>query len=199
MDKSSYRVLEKYPQIDYAIVDRGEHLQMDRFVVAYAVDDKDKNDINWCAGHYFDKLLDAADYVQSLIKEHNVNLECAAYKLEVVNDKDLYFTLEKTDDKHIDYSIYNEEYRYIDSGQIYFPSQEFDDAIKAIVSVHPGVIPLGDPESVDFNELTQKINEHKNDIEEMPVIDDYDAADNYYDDYDSSADGWDLGDGDLEP
>ncbi len=36
-------------------------------------------------------------------------------------------------------------------------------------------------------------------VVEEPTINDYDAADNYYDDYDSSADGWDLGDGDLEP
>ncbi len=175
MDKSSYRVLEKYPQIDYALVDRGEHLQMDRFVVAYAIDDKDKNDINWCAGHYFDKLLDAADYVQTLIKEHNVDLECAAYKLEVINDKELYFSLEKTDDKHIDYSIYDEGYRYIDSGQIFFPSQDFDDAVRAIVSVHPGVIPLDDPESVDYSELIQKVNEHKNNLQEVEVEDDIDV------------------------
>ena len=36
-------------------------------------------------------------------------------------------------------------------------------------------------------------------VVEEPTINDYDATDNYYDDYDSSADGWDLGDDTLDP
>ena len=72
-NKQGYTVLERYPVIDYAIVDRGEKAYQ-RYVATWMLNEDDPDHIYWSQGHYFETLLEATKYVSDLLTGSGVNL-----------------------------------------------------------------------------------------------------------------------------
>lgn len=61
-------ILEEYPHIDYAVLFRPHAVS--RFVAAWMpVIDRDKLEISWSQGHYFDDLRDCMKYIEGLLTE----------------------------------------------------------------------------------------------------------------------------------
>lgn len=64
-------VLEKYPEINYAVVMRNTPVSH-KFVAAYGIHDNDPDDIYWDQGHYFESLVDCIHYIDQKLYENGM-------------------------------------------------------------------------------------------------------------------------------
>ena len=65
-NKQGYTVLERYPVINYAIVDRGEK-SYQRYVATWMLNEDDPDHIYWSQGHYFETLYEANKYISDML------------------------------------------------------------------------------------------------------------------------------------
>ncbi len=61
MNKKNITIIKEYPEKDYTIINRGT-----KFLPYVACWVFNKNTYSWGNGHYFEKLEDAIQYVESL-------------------------------------------------------------------------------------------------------------------------------------
>lgn len=66
-DRHGYTVLERYPVIDYALIDRGETCRCCRFVAVWCLNEDDPTNLWWSQGHYFETLYEANKYISDML------------------------------------------------------------------------------------------------------------------------------------
>ena len=61
-------VVERYPEIEYALVNR--HTEFQTWVAAHWLYEDNPDNICWGQGHYFQTLIEAVDFIKSELEKH---------------------------------------------------------------------------------------------------------------------------------